>query len=147
MPYNTFSSTTAKAETDHVPNSSVSESNLVPSEANKSIQNTVKSSTVSEALECLRSDTDKDEKENQDSGGGTTSDGLLTKAPNTGESSLSRDNSIVLGKSKLSKTPSFSKLSSSLQSSLGVLSGSRPDEVSLVNLCDPLSIVMSEEFV
>ncbi|XP_014086496.2 protein Aster-B isoform X2 [Bactrocera oleae] len=126
---NTFSSTTVKIETAvDVPNSSTSDSNLVPTGTNKYIQSTVKFSAVSETLECVLSDTDKTEKENQDSASGTTLDGLLPKASNSGESSLSRDNSIVLGKSKLPKTPSFSKLSNSLQSSLGALSGSRPDE-------------------
>ncbi|XP_050320124.1 protein Aster-B isoform X3 [Bactrocera neohumeralis] len=126
---NTFSSTTLKVETGvHVSNSFTSESSLVPTGSNKSIQSTVKFSTLTETLECGLSDADKAEKENQDLACGSTSDGLLPKTPNSGESSLSRENSIVLGKNRLPKTPSFSKLSSSLQSSLGALSGSRPDE-------------------
>ncbi|XP_039949229.1 protein Aster-B isoform X3 [Bactrocera tryoni] len=126
---NTFSSTTLKVETGvHVSNPFTSESSLVPTGSNKSIQSTVKSSTLTETLECGLSDADKAEKENQDLACGSTSDGLLPKTPNSGESSLSRENSIVLGKNRLPKTPSFSKLSSSLQSSLGALSGSRPDE-------------------
>ncbi|XP_029407444.2 protein Aster-B isoform X3 [Bactrocera dorsalis] len=124
-----FSSSTLKVETGvHVPNSFTSEPNLVSTGTNKSIQSTVKFSTVTETLECGLSDADKAERENQNLAIGTTSDGLLSKASNSGESSLSRENSIVLGKNKLPKTPSFSKLSSSLQSSLGALSGSRPDE-------------------
>ncbi|XP_028894584.2 protein Aster-B isoform X2 [Zeugodacus cucurbitae] len=131
LPYNTLSSTTVKVETtEHAPNSSESESNLVSTGSHKSTQNSIKFSTVSETLESLLSDTDKAHtKENRDSVVDTTADGLLHKTIAV-ESPLSRDNSTssVFGKTKLSKTPSFSKLSSSLQSSLGTLSGSRPDE-------------------
>uniref|UniRef100_W8BD66 GRAM domain-containing protein 1B n=3 Tax=Ceratitis capitata TaxID=7213 RepID=W8BD66_CERCA len=84
---------------------------------------------VPDTLERQLSDPDKViEEDSRDSVGAAIAEALLPKSASTGEAALTRDNSIVLGKSKLSKTPSFSKISSSLQSSLGALSGSRPDE-------------------
>ncbi|XP_053961524.1 protein Aster-B isoform X2 [Anastrepha ludens] len=96
---------------------------------NNSTEDIVKtSSATSGPVERQLSEVENTELDNRDSAAVATADDLSTKTPNSGDSPLSRNNSIGLGKRKLSKTPSFSKISSSLQSSLGALSGSRPDE-------------------
>ncbi|XP_036327831.1 protein Aster-B-like isoform X3 [Rhagoletis pomonella] len=97
-------------------------------ELNECIANTSKPSIVPVTVESQRGDADSAETDNRDLAGASATDGLSSKASIFDDTPLSRNNSTGLEKNKLSKTPSFSKISSSLQSSLGALSGNRPDE-------------------